>query len=267
MLGVRTVEATTLRPGGPGRGLRRRGHRAQPRRQGSRAVRQHPAMGHRLPRPPAPGAAGDQRVSEEGEATGPPDRARDGGVVSRAGNRLRGRGMPDRCRQQAPLVQGIAERHRGQVTRCKGIVLPRASSSAWLRCWPGIPLPRQATSTNASGAGRPRRGRSVRSVGSSRSPLLTTRFPWRWCWRRDDDDDRSVRNGGEGTAARLQEASVPDRIGRRRRVPQPQRLRRPHGRDRSTRGRRRSLDEGLGVHRAASHTGGLRGGDAAAARR
>ena len=54
VLVVRAVEATPLRPGGRRRRLRRRGHRPQPRRRGGGAVRQHAAMGHRLPRPPAP---------------------------------------------------------------------------------------------------------------------------------------------------------------------------------------------------------------------
>ena len=66
-----------------------------------------------------------RRVPEEGQAAGSPDRARDGGVVHRPGDRLPGRGVPDGGRQQAPRVQGGAQLDRARVAGFEGGVLSR----------------------------------------------------------------------------------------------------------------------------------------------
>ena len=63
VLGVRAVEAAPVRRRRPRRRLRRRRHRPQPRRRGGRAARQHAALGRRVPRPPAAGAAGAATAS------------------------------------------------------------------------------------------------------------------------------------------------------------------------------------------------------------
>ncbi len=125
VLGVRTVQAPPVRRRRARGRLRRRRHRPQPRRRGGRAARQHPALGHRLPGPPAAGAARRQRLPPQGQAAGAPDRAGDGGVVHRAGHRLPGRGVPDGGRQQAPRLQGGAEPARSALARDQGGVLPR----------------------------------------------------------------------------------------------------------------------------------------------
>ena len=102
VLGLRAVEAPPVRPGRARWRLRRRRDRPQPRRRGGGAVRQHAALGHRLPRSTAARAAGRARVPEQGQAAGPPDRAGDGGVVRGARHRLPGRGVPDGGGQPAP---------------------------------------------------------------------------------------------------------------------------------------------------------------------
>ena len=53
VLVVRTVQAPPDRQGGPRRWLRRRGHRAQPRRRGRSPLRQRAPLAHRVPGPPA----------------------------------------------------------------------------------------------------------------------------------------------------------------------------------------------------------------------
>ena len=55
--GVRAVEAPPLQPRRARRRLRRGRHRPQPRRRGRGAARQRAALGDRVPRPSAPGAA------------------------------------------------------------------------------------------------------------------------------------------------------------------------------------------------------------------
>ena len=67
---VRAVEAPPLQLGRDRTRLRRRRHRPQPRRRSRGAARQRAALGGRLPRPPAPGAARGARVRAQGEAAG-----------------------------------------------------------------------------------------------------------------------------------------------------------------------------------------------------
>src|SRR5581483_5048572 len=125
VLGVRAVEASSVQPGRPRRRLRRGGHRTQPRRRGGGAVRQHPALERRLPQPPAPRPAGRARLREEGEAAGTPGGAGDGGLLRAHRHRLHRRGVPDGGGQQAPRLQGGAQRHRGRFAGSEGGVLLR----------------------------------------------------------------------------------------------------------------------------------------------
>ncbi len=144
-----------------------RRHRPQPRRRGGRAARQLVALGPRLPRPPAPGAAGARRVPPQGEAARPPDRAGDRGLLPRPRDRLPRRGVPDGGGQQAPRLQGRAQRHRGAVARHEGRVLPRLPRPHGAA--PGRPRgdrPRPGSAA-AAPAARPRRARCARSAASS----------------------------------------------------------------------------------------------------
>ena len=136
VLGVRAVQAPPVRQGRARRRVRRRRHRAQPRRRGGGAVRQHAAVGGRLPRPPAAGAAGPAGVPEEGQAARPADRAGDRGVVHRPRHRLPGRGVPDGGGQQAPRLQGDAQRRRGRDRPGRRPRSTSTSSSGWRRCSP-----------------------------------------------------------------------------------------------------------------------------------
>ncbi len=65
LFGVRALEAAPVRRRRPRWRLRRRRHRPQPRRRGRSVAGQHPAVGHRLSRPPAPGAPGHQRLPKK----------------------------------------------------------------------------------------------------------------------------------------------------------------------------------------------------------
>jgi hypothetical protein len=69
--------------------------------------------------------ARDERLPEEGQTAGASHRTRDGGVVSRPRHRLRRGGVSDRRRQQASVVQGVAECDRVEVPRSEGRVLSR----------------------------------------------------------------------------------------------------------------------------------------------
>ena len=146
LLVVRAVQAPPVRRRGARRRLRGGGHRSQPRRRGGRAVRQHAALGPRLPRPPAPGAARPRRLPPQGEAARPPDRAGDRGLLPRAGHRLPRRGVPDGRGEQAPRLQGRAQRGRGALARHEGRVLPR------------LPRPHGAAPGRARGRSRPQQG-------------------------------------------------------------------------------------------------------------
>ena len=81
---VRAVEAAPLQLGRARARLRRRRDRPQPRRRSRGAARQRAALGDRLPRPPAPGAARGARLRAQGEAAGAARRARDRGVLRAA---------------------------------------------------------------------------------------------------------------------------------------------------------------------------------------
>ena len=71
----------------------------------------------RVPRPPAAGAAGARRLPAEGQAARPADRAGDRGVVRGPRHRLHRRGVPDGRGQQAPRLQGRAQRDRARRRR------------------------------------------------------------------------------------------------------------------------------------------------------
>ena len=52
------------------------------------------------------------------------------------GHRLHRRGVPDGRRQQAPRLQGRAQRDRGRARRARRPRSTSASSTGWRRCWP-----------------------------------------------------------------------------------------------------------------------------------
>ena len=158
VLGVRPLEAPPVRRGRPHRRLRRRRHRPQPRRRGGGAVRQRAALADRLPRPAAAGAPGPPRLPAQGEAAGAPRRAGDGRVLRAARHRLHRRGVPDGRGQQAPRLQGGAQRHRGHVAG-------HASTTSTSGSSPGRP------SGSPRGRGRRRSQlRRVRAAAARRPP-------------------------------------------------------------------------------------------------
>ena len=145
---VRALEAPPLQLGRARARLRRRRDRPQPRRRGRGAARQRAALGDRLPRPPAPGAARRDGLRAQGQAARAARRARDGGVLRAARHRLPGRGVPDGRGQPPPRVQGGAQRARGPLAGHEGRVplrLPRAGPRA-------LRGRRRATSATSCGA-------------------------------------------------------------------------------------------------------------------
>ena len=133
---VRTLEAPPLQLGRARARLRRRRHRPQPRRRSRGAARQRAALGDRLPRPPAPGAARGARLRAQGEAARAARRARDRGLLRAQRHRLPGRGVPDGRGQPAPRVQGGAQRAGGPLAGHQGGVplrVPRARPRALRR--------------------------------------------------------------------------------------------------------------------------------------
>ena len=81
---VRAVEAAPVQLLRARARLRRRRDRPQPRRRGRGPPRQRAALGRRVPRSSAPGAARGAGLRAQGEAARPPRRARDGGVLRAA---------------------------------------------------------------------------------------------------------------------------------------------------------------------------------------
>ena len=225
---VRALEAPPVQLGRARARLRRRRHRPQPRRRGRGAARQRAALGHRLPRPPAPGAARRARLRAQGEAARAARRARDGGVLRAARHRLPGRGVPDGRGQPAPRVQGGAQRARGPLAGHEGRVplrLPRARPRA-LR---GATPTRSATTlraTCAPSAAAPDARPSVCAFcrlasaqvardPSEPVPVSLAAKPPTW---------RAPFAGGRPRAPRRRQAPAPPRDPRRRRaVPHPRR--------------------------------------------
>ena len=81
-------------------------------------------LGRQLPVLPGP-----RRLPPQGEAAGAPRRAGDGRLLRAAGHRLHRRGVPDGRGQQAPRLQGGAQRHRGARRRAPSTTSTSASSS------------------------------------------------------------------------------------------------------------------------------------------
>ena len=131
---VRAVEAPPVRLGRARARLRRRRHRPQPRRRGRGAARQRAALGDRLPRPPAPGAA--RRAPGFARKVKPLVRLGEREMAAYCvlqRHRLPGRGVPDGRGQPAPRVQGGAQRARGPLAGHEGRVplrLPRARATS-----------------------------------------------------------------------------------------------------------------------------------------
>ena len=168
VLVVRAEQAPPVRQGGARRRLRRGRHRPQPRRRGRGAVRQHPALGDRVPRPPAARAAGAPRLPAQGQAARAPHRAGDRGVVRGARHRLPRRGVPDGRGQQAPRLQGGAERHRARVARAARPRSTSTSSSGWRRCWPACAPRRRPTVGTCASVRRADERRRLRVLPAGR---------------------------------------------------------------------------------------------------
>ncbi len=113
VLGVRAVEAPHLQRDRDATRLRRARDRTQPRRRGRGPVRQRAALGCGVPRPAAPCAPRRARLRAEGQAAGAVGRARARRLLRPHRHRLHRRGVPDGRGQQAPRLQGSAERARG----------------------------------------------------------------------------------------------------------------------------------------------------------
>ena len=105
-----------------------------------------------------PGAARAPRLPPQGEAARPARRARDGGVLRGPRHRLHRRGVPDGGRQQAPRLQGGAQRHRGRVARHEARLLLRVPRAR----------PRPVRRRGRGRAGRPRAVRAVRRADPGR---------------------------------------------------------------------------------------------------
>ena len=106
-----------------------------------------------VPRPSVPGAAGGARLRAQGEAARARRPARDCGLLRHPRHRLPGRGVPDGRGQQAPRVQGVAQRPRGPLARHQGRVPVRVHRAG----------PRALHGHHGAGAARPRRVHQVRA--------------------------------------------------------------------------------------------------------
>ena len=161
------------------RRLRRRRHRPQPRRRGGRAVRQRAALGDRLPRPPAPGAARPATAS----------RARS----SRSCGWASGRWRPTACSagidyivEECPMAAG--NRHLGYKEALNAIEAASPGLEARLLLRLPRPGPRALFTPEARGgagaaaavrprAARRRPARCARSAGWSSGPRPTSPVP------------------------------------------------------------------------------------------
>ena len=112
-----------------------------------------------------------RRLPAQGQAAGAPGRAGDGGVVRAAGHRLPGRGVPDGGGQQAPRLQGGAQRDRGGEPRAPSTPSTSGSSTEPpTRFAPATAQDERARSARASAAAPRRPGRCAPSAGSSSGP-------------------------------------------------------------------------------------------------
>ena len=129
-------------------------------------------LGRQLPVLPGP-----PRLPAQGEAAGPPGRAGDGGLLRPAGHRLHRRGVPDGRRQQAPRLQGGAQRHRGHVAGHEARLLLRVPRPG-LRAVPARGRGRAGGPRSpAPRAARRPPARSARSAASSSGPVAITPIP------------------------------------------------------------------------------------------
>ena len=244
-------------------------HRSQPGRRGRCPVRQHAALGPRVPRPATAGAAGARRLPPQGEATGPPERAGDGGLLHRARDRLPGGGVPPGCRKPAPRVQGGAEHRRGSLTGDEGRVLsrlPRPHGAAPGRAVGGLAGPGRAGRAAAVLALRlpDDRARCARSAAWSSGPRPTSRSRSSSSRSGGDGDGlgRRVRVRGQGPGAGRQGASLPDHPQGGRGVPHARRVLPARRSARPARGHGREGQPRRPLRGAAPDARGLRGRDA-----
>ncbi len=226
-------------------------------------------LGRQLPVLPGP-----RRLPPQGEAAGAPRRAGDGGLLRGAGHRLHRRGVPDGRRQQAPRLQGGAQRHRGDSRRAPSTdfyfgFLDRAAD----RFAPEAEADREELGACRTLRRADDRRRSAPSAGSSSGP--GARRPSRCTptavpvdLRPDDEptstaDEPAVRRRRAGPADRPQEAALPGDPQGGRGVPLPLRLRRPRRDHRRARGQHGPVDPRRHLHwRCGPTLVGLRAEDA-----
>ena len=211
-------------------------------------------LGRQLPVLP-----GARRLPPQGQAAGAPRRAGDGGLLRAAGHRLHRRGVPDGRGQQAPRLQGGAQRHRGAVAGHQARLLLR------------VPRPGLATASQRD-AGAERDGAAaVRDAAARRPPARSARSA-AWSsgpragrpssWAAAGEPSRSA-VGEQVLLIDAKERRYLVTLVGRRRVPLPRRRRRPR--------RLIGADEGIAVrsthgaplHRGPPDAGRLRAEDAA----
>ena len=163
--------------------------------------------------PPAAGAARPATASPEGEAAGAPDRAGDGGVLRRARHRLHRRGVPDGRRQQAPRLQGGAQRHRGELARQRRPRSTSGSSSSMAPLLAGQSAAADRTRSSAcTRCGAPTTGERVRVLPAGRArPQRHEPVPVELVLGEGETAsmNRPFAYGEQGAAARHQEAPLP----------------------------------------------------------
>ena len=212
-------------------------------------------LGRQLPVLPGP-----QRLPAQGEAAGPPRRAGDGRVLRAPRHRLHRRGVPDGRRQQAPRLQGGAQRHRGHVARARKHdfyfgFLARASE----RFTPEAEDEQEQLRRVRAAAARRPPARCARSAAWSSGP---PRCPVE-LGRKAPPMSRAVRGRRAGAAHRHEEAPLPAHAHGGQGVPLPLRHRRPRRGDRLRRGHRVPLEPRDDLHRHPPDAGRLRAEDAA----
>ena len=210
-----------------------------------------------------------RRLPEEGQAARAPDRARDGGVVHRARHRLPGRGVPDGGRQQAPRLQGGAQRasRRDSPGTKAAFYLNFVERMAPLLA--GLELPARRRSAAVLGAAARRRpARCARSAGSSSGSAAHEPVPVELLLRQAapaaESSVNATRRRRAGAAARRQAAPLP-----RSRSPTAASSTATPGSSPTptivgaAEGVGRAIDQGRRVHGAAADARGLRDRDAA----
>ena len=177
VLGVRAVEAPRVQRRRARERLRRARDRPQPRRRGRGAPRQRVALGRRLSRPPAPGAARGARVRAQGEAARATGRARARGVLrARPASTTSSRSARWRRATGTSATRSCSTRSRS-ARRARRPRSCSASSSAGTSASPATRWRSARTCSRARSAARRRRPTSARSAGCA--PGATRQHPVR----------------------------------------------------------------------------------------